>query len=151
MNREAMSKTRDRIAEVGNGGCDMNNWIGPTKARTALAGEAACGTTGCIAGHALAVHHGTLYYTASSERFAVKNPTGRGTITINPAARGADILALTYGEAANLFHASNWPEEHKSLRLAEGDAKAMLKVLDDLLDGILVFKENGELVKADEF
>lgn len=119
MNKELLARVRDRIAAVGEDHCDMDNWSygGPMKG----SGEPVCGTTACIAGHALAIRDGL---------FVEKNYKGQADI----AWTASDFLDLPN---ENLFYDGFWPDKYANLLQDEGNAKAMLAICDDLLDGHL--------------
>ncbi len=114
-------------------------------------GEAKCGATACIAGWGLALTYG---------RFNQEHPDyiGRGIADGEPyywadngepiewLAEGRKVFDLNHAEARALFHWDNWTPRHRHLAAAEGDGKAMIQLLDDLLLGVVFFDEFGDLI-----
>lgn len=126
MNRELLAQVRDRIAAVGDDHCDMRFWAQGT---VSSAGDPDCGTTACIAGYTIAMAYGV--FTPSAE--------------IWPEREARYLLDLP---SSDLFHASCWPDRFQDLREDEGDAKAMLAIVDAILDGTVVW--NGCVLKVIE-
>lgn len=129
MNRELLARVRDRIAEVGNEHCDMDNFAkGGT---VAASGAMACGTTACIAGYAIAM--------------------SRGAYDISMVDEPADVASDLLGFSSNQpFYVGYWPYDYVRTLQDEGDAKGMLAVCDALLDGSITFDEDGNLIEAPE-
>lgn len=136
MNREMIARTRDRIAEVGNDHCDMAYWVAnPIIEQHADdfeniimpgSGVPPCGTTACIAGHAVAVARGQACGDEMVDWRAVR------------------ALGLTYEQGGALFNTDEWPHRYRKLLAMEGDAKAMIQILDDLLDGNVILTTEGD-------
>ncbi len=120
MNLENLSKVRDRIAEVGVEHCFMGTYaIGEVSA----SGEPDCGTSACIAGWALAVKNGSFVQKVF------------GVPSLHYANEAAVFLG--FAEENNLFWGSKWPARYLRIATAEGDGKAMLQILDDLISGLV--------------
>lgn len=123
-NFEMIARVRDRIAEVGDEHCDMDYFaFDHEQADRSMpgSGEPPCGTVACIAGHAVAVHRGFIRL-----------------LDLPRAERdGARILGLDGGRIEGdvpLFYESEWPRSYSDTLQAEGHAKGMLAILDDILD-----------------
>lgn len=146
MNRELLARVRDRIAEVGNEHCDMLYYASaPTNDEgfTLVGdGEPSCGTTGCIAGHVVAMQFGALRYGGVGDWYVEGREVNVGTVA-------AGLLGLRPNEARVLFYRCHWPTHYREILNNEGDAKGMLAVCDALLDGALVFDADGELREAE--
>lgn len=137
MNRELMARVRDRIAEVGNEHCNMGWWVlghgrgGDLRPGTVTgSGEIACRTTACIAGHAVAVWQGSADSTMRIQTLAME-------------ALGLDVNPP-------LFSLEAWPKHYQQVCFDEGDAKGMLAILDDILDGKLDPNTLRELTPAND-
>lgn len=115
-NFEMIARVRDRIAEVGNEHCDMDSWA---HGEVSGSGEPACGTTACVAGWTMAVALGRWNgewlegQPEPAELLGIPDPTG---------------------DDPSLFYKALWPAEYRHIAVAEGDAKGMLAILDDILD-----------------
>ena len=161
MNRELLGRVRDRIAEVGDEGSDMNSWVGVPRgpdgtlrdAIVTLSGKGDCGTTGCIAGHAVAITTGSLTYIPIEQLFTDGDGRQYDSMAIlaeqSVAGRAAELLDIDPLDAHRLFHHDYWPQRHQDVRTDEGNAKGMITVIDDLLSGRITF-EDGLLVEVDE-
>lgn len=120
MNRELLARTRDRIAAVADEHCGMEHYVrGPDNYPGVMpgVGDPPCGTTACIAGHAVAVHFGLAR--SSTDAF--------GQVA-------AEVLDLPN---TALFHMQFWPAKFQAMYHREGPAKAMVAVCDAVLDGTL--------------
>lgn len=114
LNRPLLARVRDRIAEVGDAHCNMDEWAAGT---VKASGTMPCGTAACIAGWTLAVHHG--HWSDSN-------------VMDDPSPEAEALLGLPNDR---LFFTGNWPKEYQKICDAEGDAKGMLAICDALLDG----------------
>lgn len=133
MNRELLARVRDRIAEVGNEHCAMSPWAEGTVKGD---GEPNCGTTACIAGWTLAVIKGEWRMSDSYS-------------DLTRDIKGATWL-LDLPSEVELFHRDLWPGHYQDLAKSEGDAKGMLSLLDAILDGRVIFNDDGRLVDLEE-
>lgn len=69
----------------------------------------ACGTTACIAGHALLLEG---YRCTGWDTFVIDSLAD----PVNPATEAEERLDLTTNEADRLFYVGNWPKEFKAAR-----------------------------------
>lgn len=145
MNREAMIATRDRIASAGDTHCKMDSWIGGKgrNVRITLNDKDTCGTTGCIAGHTIAVATGSFVGYLDESGEVDEHYDGYGNL-VDPEAEAARILGLSESAAAELFLPWRWPAKFAVKRLEEGDAKGMVEFLDAIIDGLYVWNEELE-------
>lgn len=122
MNKTRVRAVRNRIAKLPTESCAMDSW---SHGEMVGKGKPACGTTACIAGHALAQKHGLF---------------NASTYEGNPANEAQEYLGL---HDVDLFLDYCWPVKYQYMQTETGDAVAMVAVLDDLLSGKLVETDEG--------
>lgn len=128
MNRELLRRVRDRIAEVGEWGFDMGLWAVPS--------DGECGTTACLAGWSCLL--GMNLNESASWTWVKKD--GRGIHWQEDATR---LLDMSYDQADRLFFTTSWPVKYQIIAKEEGEDKAAIQLLDDIIDGLLVWDEGA--------
>lgn len=147
MNRELLIQVRDRIASVDAEAALMATWIGPEVASKrpngwlSLAGEGACETSGCIAGHTIALATGEfrVFYDLHSDVIDFEDGFGRKVEW--PADVAAKLLDLTTEQCCHIFYPNDWEQKFRTMKHNEGDQKAMIALLDAIIDGTYVWDE----------
>ena len=150
LNIPFINETLEEIERYGLGHCNMNRWsIGDFHAH-----RPACGTAGCLSGWGLAVKHG---------KFDMNKYQGR------PEKDGAALFGFPFNDEEDCepFFVTYWPARHVQLRGGHGDVGvhtrttswaegsnvteeseqfAMITLLRDIRDGVVIFDEDGHLV-----
>lgn len=138
-----MRQVRDRIASVDADRIEMADWSGDPSEEdevVVLNGEGECGTTGCIAGHAVAVVTGELIWGFNEEGYR-QYFDGHGQPIKDMRTTGENILGLSSAESERIFYKASWPMKYQDIAEEETQQKAVVSLLDDLIDGLLVWDE----------
>ncbi len=131
-NKALLSKVRDYVALHGER-CNMDDWIIAVEddeddylSRDMEYVEGSCGTTLCIGGITAVLDTGGLTYIARVNKFFDGNKNEIRSIS--------NYASEALGIDQNWFYKDQWPHEFLEIAQDEGDAKAMLAVLNYLLD-----------------
>jgi hypothetical protein len=120
MNRDNVIAVRDRIEEVGDDHCNMLWW---SYGQVSSSGELDCGTAACIAGWAMAMKYGKYDKTQFTDEETVE--------------QAKEWLGIESHVSPNLFYHFAWPQEYIDLYNNAGASKAMVTILNDILNGEL--------------
>lgn len=93
-----------------------------------LISESRCGTTACIAGWAITLHHKNNLL---SDGFAICGPT-------EDAATG--ILGINYDEAQRLFYVENWPDPYRREYIDAEQPEERVRISVDRINYFLATK-----------
>lgn len=113
-------------------GFDMGTWFGFPAEENLTESDPLCGTTACLAGHAV-----ILFGQVSLEDLEEGiNPESSSNFTLTQESwqvPGAEVLGLTYEQSELIFFQGRWPRDLWDLPPQQG----AIRVLGGLLDGTL--------------
>jgi hypothetical protein len=156
MNLDKMAELRDHIAGVPEQACHMDTWIGSGYCRDLtddlsqlddgtyelplLDADGQCGTSGCIAGHAVALFTGNLSSILDRSGEVIGHFNGKG-VKVDPGEEATRLLDLSTAQSVSLFYERHWPSSYQQEMKQENARKAMLHLLTDIVDGLVVWDE----------
>ncbi len=129
-NRELLGRVRDRVVMLGDEHIDMGFWIAHNESEVTTEASSSempmCGTTLCFAGTIIVEATGKLSYDEDTDMFT----DGNGNTYVQVASLASSLANID----EEWFYSFSWPEKFAEIADNEGDAKAMIAIIDHLMN-----------------